>query len=162
MGFNIANFYDAPRYSGRAGETFSHGMVAKVLDWGNGEIKLMKLGNSDAAYLSGGKYAVVTKYGTDANQVQSSTAPSRLGSRLVTISSGDHAVAVLAGAIMEYSADLLHSSLDPAGSTPPKAGDSVWVKDSLFCAESTAGAASSQAVGNVFRVFGAKVLIKLK
>lgn len=161
MAFNIANFFEAPRYSARAGETFTHGMVAKVLDWGNGERKLMKVANTDGQYLSGGgDLVIITKYDTDVNQVQSSTAPSSLGSRLVTISSGDHVVGSGHGTIAEYSADLLHASLDPAGATPPKVGDQVQVKDSMFCAVGVAGGLG-QTVGNVFRVFGSKVLINL-
>lgn len=158
MAFNIANFFDAPRFSARAGETMDHGNVVKVLDWGNGERKLMKLANSDAASLSGDKYAVVTKFSTDANQVQSSTAPSRLGSRIVTISSGDHVVEIRKGAILEYSTDLLHASIV---STPPVVGDGLTVKDSLFCIAGTAGQASAQVVGRVFRIFGTKYLIEL-
>jgi len=158
MAFHVANFFDAPRFSARAGETMSLGMVTKVLDWGNGERKLMKLANTDASYLSGGQYAVVCKFSTDPNQVMSSTAPSRLGSRIVTISSGDHVVELRKGAIMEYSLDLLHSSVT---STPPVVGDNLTVKDSTFCIAGTSGQASAQAVGRVFRIFGTRYLIEL-
>lgn len=156
--FSIANFYDAPRTSARAGETLTHGMVVKVLDWGNGERKLMKAGTGDAAYMSGGKYAVVTKYSTDPNQVNSSTAPSRLGSRITTISSGDHVVEIGSGAIMEYSKDLLDASLQ---SGAVNVGDDLTVKDGLFCDSGTSGQVSGTVVGQVFRVFGERVLIKL-
>lgn len=158
MAFHVANFYDAPRFSARAGEAMDHGMVVKVSDWGNGERKLMKLANSDAAALSGDQYAVVTKFSTEPNQVMSSTAPSRLGSRITTISSGDHVVELRKGAIMEYSLDALHSSVT---STPPVVGDGLTVKDSLFCIAGTSGQASAQVVGKVFRIFGTRYLIEL-
>lgn len=154
--FQIANFLEAPRYSARAGETLSLGMVCKELDWGNGEKKLLKLGTGDAAYLSGDKYVVVTKFSTDPGQVASSTAPSRLGSRLVTISSGDHVVACYPGSIMEYSTDLLDASL-----TTFAVGDSLKVKDGKFAAANASGVVSDQVIAKVFRVFGTKVLIEL-
>lgn len=157
MYFHIANFFEAPRYSARAGETLAQGMVCKVLDWGNGEQKLLKLGSGDAAYVSGGKYAVVAKFDTDPGQVASSTAPASYGSRVVTISSGDHVVACYEGSIMEYSTDLLDASL-----TSFAVGDSLTVVDGKWAAPGTAGQTSGQAIGEVFRVFGTKVLIELK
>jgi hypothetical protein len=156
MSFHIANFLEAPRYSARAGEAMPLGSVCKVLDWGNGEQKLLKLGTGDAAYLSGSNYAVVTKFSTDPNQVASSNVPASYGSRVVAIASGDHVVACYPGSIMEYTSDLLDASL-----SAPHVGDDITVKDGKFCLAGTAGQASAQIVATVFRVFGTKTLIEL-
>lgn len=162
MAFNIANFFEADRRSARAGETMSQGMIVKVSNFGSGERKLMKVGNSDSALLVSGNYAVVCKFSTDPGQVNTSTAPSRLGSRITTISSGDHVVEVRRGAIMEYSADLLDASLDPARSgTTPAVGDALEIVGSLWCKVGTGSAITSPIIGRVFRVFGTQVLVEL-
>lgn len=159
MAFHIANFFDAPRFSARAGETLEPGDLVKVLDWGNGERKLMKLSSSDAASLSGDKYAVVTRFTGEPNVVSSSTIPARLGSRIVTISSGDHVVEVRKTAILEYSLDELDASLQ---STPPTVNQELTSKGEKFCAVGTAGQNSGKVVGQVFRIFGTRYLIELK
>lgn len=162
MPINIANYFDADRRSAKAGETITMGMVVKVSDWGNGERKLLALTDSDSALLVNGKYGVAYKVSADPQQVASSTAPSSLGSRLVTISSGDAVVEVRRGAIIEYSADLLHSSLDPArGGTTPTVGQDLAIKSSQFCTTATGSAITSPIVARVFRVFGTKVLVEL-
>lgn len=162
MGFHIANYYDAPRYSARAGETMTVGMIVKVDPYTGGERKLMKLLDGDAAELVAGAYGVVAKVSGEPNLVDTSTAPSRLGSRIIAIASGDHVVEVRAGAIMEYTADLLHDSLDPAaGGLTPVATQALGVKDSLWCAASVGSAITSPVIGRVFRVFGTRVLVEL-
>lgn len=160
MPINIANFFDADRRSAKAGETLDMGMVVKVTDWGNGERKLMKVTSSGD--LVSGKYAIVYKVSADAEQVSTSTAPSSFGSRLVTISSGDAVVEVRKGAIVEYSADLLHDSLDPsAGGATPVVGQDLAILNAQWCTTATGSAITSPIVGRVFRVFGTRVLVEL-
>lgn len=162
MGFHIANYYDAPRYSARAGETMTIGMVVKVSLFGTGERKLMKLLDADSAELVAGKYGVVAKVSGEPNLVDTSTAPARLGSRVISIASGDHVVEVRRGAIMEYTADLLHASLNPgSGGATPAVGDALGIKDSLWCTAATGGAITSPVAGRVFRTFGTRVLVEL-
>lgn len=162
MPIHIANWYEADRRSAKAGETITQGMVVKVSDWGNGERKLLKLADGDAALLVNGGYGVVMKISTDPGQVSTSTAPAALGDRTITIVSGDQVIEVRRGAIVEYSADLLHSSLDPARSgATPVTGAALAIKSSQWCTTGTGSAITSPVVGKVFRVFGTKVLVEL-
>lgn len=161
MPINIANYFEADRRSAKAGETLDMGMVVKVSDWGNGERKLLKVTSSGD--LVAENYAVVYKVSAEPYQVTTSTVASQFGSRITTISSGDSVVEVRRGAIIEYSADLLDASLDPArGGVTPKVTDALGVVNARFCAASAGSAINTPMIANVFRVFGTKVLIELK
>lgn len=162
MPMNIANYYEAPRYSAKAGETITLGMVVKISDWGDGEQKLLKLANGDSALLVAGKYGVAFKVSSDPYQVDQSTVPSFMGDRHVTISSGDNIINIGRGAIIEYTADLLDASLDPSRSgTTPVVGQDLGIVGSQWCNTSAGSAITSPIVARVFKVFGTNVLVQL-
>lgn len=162
---HIANYFDAPRFSIKAGEAMELGMVITASDDGKGGRVAKKV--TAANQLVAGTMAVAFKVSADPQQVTASTvnADSRadLGSRIVTIASGDGIVEVRKGAILEYTADLLDDSLNPAaGGTTPSVGDSLSVKGAKWCAAGAAGAlAPSAPVAKVYRTFGTKVLVEL-
>jgi hypothetical protein len=165
MAFTIANYYDADRRSARATEDIAaQGMVVKVSNSG-GERMLTKLADADAALLVPGNYGVVYKVSTDALQVVESAASANAtvtGDRIVKIRSGDDVVEVRRGAICEYSADLLHASLDPArAGTTPVAGEALAIKGSQWCDAAEVGAIISPVVGRVFQVRGTSVLVEI-
>lgn len=159
---HIANFFECDRLSAVAWETMTPGMIVKVSDTGTGERKLLKLANADSAELVAGKYAIVTKEMVDAEEVTVSTASAATGVRTVSIASGDAVLELRRGVQVEYPADLLHSSLDPArAGTTPSVGDKLEIKDSLPCAVGTASAITSPIVLRVTRVFGTSVVVEL-
>ena len=162
MPINVANFYESPRYSAVAGEDATQGMVVKIEQDAAGERRLYKLLDADAAELVAGNYGVIYKVSEDPDQVESSTAPTPTRDRVPTILSGDAVVEVRRGAIIEYTADLLHSSLDPdrAGTTPA-ATDTLALKDSQWCTTGTGSAITSPVVGRVYKVYGTNVLVEL-
>jgi hypothetical protein len=82
---------------------------------------------------------------------------------LVTIASGDQVVEVRSGAIIEYSADLLDDSLNPAaGGATPTVGDALSMKGSKWCSAGAGGALTpTSPVARVFKVFGTRVLVEL-
>lgn len=155
--FSIANFWEADRRTARAGESMQQGAVVKVLDWGDGQRKLMKLTTGDTPAV--GAYGVAYKVGTDPNQVESSTANTTLlGTRTVSIVSGDYVVEVRPRAILEYSTDLLHSSL----STIQAVGTALGILAGQWCTAATGSAVTAPVCGRIFRYFGAsRVLIEL-
>lgn len=164
MPINVANLLDADKRTAVAGEAITMGMVIKLSDDGAGRRKALKLLDADAAVAAKpGTYGVAYKLSTDSNQVASSTAPAVLGDRTVSISSGDLIIELRRGSIVEYSADLLHSSLDPSrAGTTPQAGTDLNVKGSQWCAlAGVAGSMSGTVIGRVFRVFGTKVLVEV-
>lgn len=159
---HISNFFECDRLSAVAAETMTPGMIVKVSDNGSGERKLLKLGNGDAAELVAGKYAIVTKELLDANEVSTSTASAASGVRTVSIVSGDAVLELRRGTVVEYPADMLHSSLNPAlGGTTPAAGDKLEIVGSLPCAAGTSSAITSPIVLRVLRVFGTTVAVEL-
>lgn len=165
MKLHIANYFDADRRSAKAGEDIGIGDVIKIEDDGVGGRRAMKA--TVIADLVPGTCGVAFKVSADPLQVTASTvnADSRadLGSRIVTILSGDQMVEVRRGAILEYSADLLDASLDPArGGTTPSVGAQLNVKASKWCAVGTSGQVIPAApIAKVFRTFGTKVLVEL-
>lgn len=161
MPINVANFFEADRRSATAGETITLGMLVKVSDNGDGTRKLMKLLDADSASVVLGAYGIAYKVSVDPAQVNTTTALARTGDRTITIVSGDAVVEVRRGAIVEYSADLLHSSLDPArGGTTPVAGAKLEIKGSQWCTTGTGGAITTLA-GRCFQARGTKVLVEL-
>jgi hypothetical protein len=159
---HIANFYECDRLSAVAGEVMTPGMIVKVSDTGTGERKLLKLGNSDAAELVAGKYAIVTKELLDALEVTVTTASASSGIRTVSIASGDAVLELRRGVQVEYPADMLHASLDPAraGATPT-VGTKLEIVGSLPCAAGTASAITSPIVLRVTKVHGTAVVVEL-
>lgn len=159
---HIANFFECDRLSAVAWEAMTPGMIVKVSDTGTGERKLLKLGNSDAAELVAGKYAIVTKELLDADEVTVSTASAASGIRTVSIVSGDAVLELRRGVQVEYPADLLHSSLDPSrAGTTPVVGDKLEIVNSLPCKAGTASSITSPIVLRVTRVFGTTVVVEL-
>lgn len=163
MPIHIANFYEADRRTAVAGENMTQGMVVKIDQSASGERRLYKLLNTDSAELVAANYAVVAKFSVDPDQVESTTAPSPTRDRTtVNVLSGDMVVEVRRGSIIEFSADLLHSSLDPARSgATPAATDTLAIKDSLFCKTDVASAITSPVVARVYKVYGTAVLVEL-
>lgn len=150
MPIHIANYLDADRRSATAGEAITMGMVCKVSDAGDGTRKLLKLGDSDSASVVSGKWGVAYKVSTDAAQVDTTDLTAaqlaKFGDRRVTIASGDAIVEVRKGAIISYSLDLLHDSLNPdEGGTLPEAGDALEIKGSQWCEVGTSGAVTTLA-----------------
>jgi hypothetical protein len=63
---------------------------------------------------------------------------------------------------VEYPADLLDATLDPARSgTTPKVGDKLEIVGSLPCKAGTASSITSPIVLRVTRVFGTSVVVEL-
>lgn len=160
---HIANFFECDRLSAIAFESMDPGMIVKVSDNLKGERRLLKLADGDAAELVAGKYAIVTKELLDANEVTVTTASAASGVRTVSIVSGDAVLELRRGVAVEYPADMLHSSLDPArGGVTPAAGDAVHIKSSLPCRNTgVASAITSPVVLRVLRVHGTAVVLEL-
>lgn len=162
MALHIANFFEAQRFSCIAASDMDMGQIIKISDDGTGNRLATLLGNSDSALLVSGKYGVSYKVSTDPFQVNSSTAPTFLGDRVVTILSGDPMVEVRKGAIVEYTADLLDASLDPARSgTTPTAGTALAVLNARWAASTAVGAITSPVIGRVYDVNGTTILVEL-
>lgn len=167
MPIHIANFYDADRRTAVCAQTggLTMGMLIKVSDDGAGGRKALQVQDADTALLVAGNYGIAYKVVADAFQVNSSTANATLtGSRIVTIASGDNIVEVRRGAIVEYSADLLHSSLDPARSGAlPVVGAALAIKSGQWCTTGTGGAITSPVCGRVYQVNSSanKVLVEI-
>lgn len=155
--FSIANFYEADRRTARAGESMSQGAVVKISDWGDGQRKLLKLTTGDTPAV--GAYGVAYKVGTDQYQVDSSTAASTTGSRIVTIVSSDYVVEVRPRAFLEYSVDLLHASLAVPSVVP--AGTALGVLAGQWCTSGTGSAVTAPVIGRVFRWFGNRLMVEL-
>lgn len=152
--FAIANFWESERRTARAGESMQQGAVCKVSDWNDGQRKLLKVAGGDT--ITGA--SVAYKVGTDPLQVESSTANTTLlGSRVVTIVSGDYIVEVRGRAYLEYSTDLLHSSL----ATPPAVGTALGILAGQWCTAATGSAVTSPVCGRVFRYFGTRLIVEL-
>ena len=161
----IANWQDADRRSATAGEAMDPGMVVKVSADADGGRFLMKMGDGDDAQVTAKKYAVVFKVSAKADTVETTTVPAALGSRLLTIVSGDAVIEVRKGAIIEYSADLLDDSLNPdEGGSLPSAGDALEIKGSKWAEVGSGEIESVDGVaGMCYRSFPAtnRVLVEL-
>lgn len=162
MPINIANYFESDRRSATAGEAMVQGMVVIASNVA-GLRKVMKCGNGDTALLVAGNYGLVMKITMDPAQVASSTitnSPRVTGSG--DIANLDAVMECRRGTIMEYSADMLDASLDPAraGETPV-AGQALGVVGSQFCKANAASAITSPVIGRVFQVYGTKVQVEL-
>lgn len=161
---HIANYFDAPRGTCTAGAALDQGGVIYLSPDGSGGRKA--LAPTAGAQLLAGNYGVVLKISADPFQVTASTVNADsgrdLGSRLVTIASGDKVVEVGPGAIIEYHASMLHSSLDPSRSgATPAVGAALAVKDGLWADAGAASAITTPVIGRVHKTFGTKVLVKV-
>lgn len=164
MPINVANFFEADRRSAVAGEAIDQGMIIQMSHFDDvpGTRKAMRLGNGDVLFLVPGLYAVAYKVSNDPDQVASTTASTATGVRTVTIASSDAIVEVRPGAMIEYTADLLDDSLNPAeGGTTPIPGDALEIVGSKWCEIGTASAITAPLVGRVFRTFGTSVVVEL-
>lgn len=165
---NIANYVEADRRSAKAGATITQGQVCYVQDDGSGNRWLFPVLDTDAAKLLPGNYGIAFKVSTDPDQVHTTSLSTgqlaELGDRRISIASGDWIVECGQGTKMEYSADLLHTSLDPDnGGALPTVNAAVHLKGGKFCAVGTGGAISSPVTGRVASVNTAakKVTIEL-
>lgn len=156
----IANYFECDRTSAVAAADMALGTVVTVSDDGTGQRFLTPMTTAPVA----GKYGIVTKESVDPFEVTDSTVPQELaGSRIPVINSGDNVLELRRGVKVEYSADLLDASLDPArGGVTPVVGDQLAVKAGKFAATSATGlVASSTGIAEVFRVFGTNVEVEL-
>lgn len=174
MKISIANYYDADRRTAVAGEDIPLGAVIKISAGAVGVSgsplrKANIVANADAALLVAGNYGVAFKVSGDPLAVTASTVTADsgkdLGSRIVSIKSGDLMVEVRKGAILEYDPGLLHSSLDPArAGTLPTVGQALGVLGGLFAtaAATTSGSGiTSPVIARVYNTQGGKVRVEL-
>lgn len=163
MKLHVANFFDAPRLTGVAGDAIAEGAV--ILLFGTnaaGERVFKEVGNAQAAALVDGNYGVALKVSKEPNAVATSAAPASFGDRTLSIVSGDLITQVKPGAILEYDASLLHASLDPArAGTLPVAGAALGVVGGKFCTVATGSAITSPVIGRCLDIIGSKVRIEL-
>lgn len=158
---HIANFFDAPRWTVRAGQNLVEGQVIRIVNQG-GERTAVLVADGDAAELTPGNYGVAYKVNVDPLGVTTSSAPAAFGDRTLQLDSGDYIVQVDRNGILEYDVSLLHDSLNPnQGGTLPVAGDDLGVKDGLFCSTGTGSAITSPVIGRVFDILGSKVRVIL-
>ena len=161
MTIHVANLFEADRRTALAAEAITQGMLIKISDDGNGVRKALKVADADAALLVPGNYGVAYKVTSDEFEVSSSTVLDDQ-SRVLAIASGDAIVELGRGSKIEYSADLLHSSLDPARSgATATVGQTLAVKSAQWCTTGTGSAITSPVVGRVHAVRGTTVVIEL-
>lgn len=163
MPINVANLLDADKRSCVANEAITMGMLIKMSDNGAGKRLAKLLLDADTTLIGRtGTIGVAYKLSTEAYQVATTTAPAATGDRTVAIVSGEQMIELRRGSLVEYTADLLHSSLDPSrAGTTPVAGADLYVKGSQWCSTGTASSLSGAVIGRVFRVFGKKVVVEL-
>lgn len=164
MPLHIANWKYADIGTAVAAEAMDQGSVCYV-DANGVNRQLNLLGDSDDAQAVNGKLAVAMKVSSDPNEVDSSTAPARLGSRVPTIAAGDLVMEVRPGALIRYTADLLDDGLDPSttAGTTPAIGDALGIKGSKWCAwaDNAIGGTAAVAFARVHKVYGTDVVVEL-
>lgn len=156
MAIQIANFFEADRLTAFAGEALDQGEVV-ALSGTNGSSKRVATSVTGSGQLLAGNVAVAVKFSNDEYQVIASTVPSELGSRLVTIGSGDVIVAVR-NAIIEYDISDLHASITASNVAP---GEALSLLNGKFCKAGTGGAIASPVVGRVYDTLNGKVRVEL-
>jgi hypothetical protein len=158
---HIANFLDAKRWTVKAGEDIALGAVIRIANEG-GQRVAFQVTDADAALLVAGNYGVAYKVNADPLAVTSSTAPASFGDRVNPPVSGDLIVQVDRDGILEYDVSLLHDSLNPnEGGALPEAGETLAIKDGLFCDAGVGSAITSPVVGRVFDIIGSRVRIQI-
>lgn len=161
MLIHVANWYDADRRSALAGSAFALGSVCVATAGAKGD-RVVNPVASDADIAKTGAVSIVIKVSSDPLQVDASTVPSEMGTRIVTIKSGDQVVECRPGSIVEYHPSLLDASLDPArAGTLPTVGQSLGVKGGLPCALGAASALVAAPILKVYDVVGGKVRVEL-
>lgn len=166
---NIVNMKYADLGTARALGTHSQlGLVCKVTAHSDGNRALTPLLDTDDALVVSGNYAVAMKFDTDANEVDSSTAPAVTGLRTVSITAEDLVVECRKGTVIEYAASELAVSLDPGnGGTLPVVGADLGIAGAKWStiAAATSSGIATPVVGRCHRVFGtgatAKVQVEL-
>jgi len=165
---HVANFFEAPRYTAKADGAIAMGQVTKLIGVSGNDRLLLALEDADAALLVEGNYGVAYKVSEDPDQVQTTTGffgapvPAPTRDRVPAIVSGDLMVELRPGCLIEYTAGLLHDSLNPgAAGTTPSVGDALEIKDGLFAEVGTTGAITSPIIGRTYKVFGTNVIVEL-
>lgn len=161
MSLHIVNWKYADVGTAVAAETMAQGQVCYV-DASGVNRQLNLLGDTDDSLALPGNLAVVMKVSSDPNEVDSSTVDARLGSRVVTISTGDLVMEVRSGAKIRYTADLLHSGIDgrTTAGTTPAIGDALGINGSKWCAWGD-NKIGSTVFARVHKVFGTDVVVEL-
>jgi hypothetical protein len=161
MKIAIVNYLDADRRTAIAGAQLPLGSICKVAaDAKNNRVLTAVTQSSDLQNV--GAYAFAFKVSSDPLQVTSSTVPSELGNRIVSIASGDMIVEARRGTIMEYDPSLLDASLDPArAGALPVAGATLAVKNGLPCSVGAASAITTPVVLRCYNVVNGKVRVEL-
>lgn len=161
MKLSIANYLDADRRSAIAGEDLALGAIVKVAGNAKNE-RVLTAVTAQADLQAVGKYAIAFKVSSDPLQVSASTVPSEMGTRLVSIKSGDHIVECRRGTIMSYDPSLLDASLDPArAGTLPTVGAALAVLNGLPCGAAAVGAITSPVVLRCYDIVNGQVRIEL-
>lgn len=162
---HVVNFKYADMETATAGAAMNIGDIGLVTEGASGAIREVNpIGDTDDALVLEGNVGVVIKFPADALEVATSTAAPSTGDRVPSIALGDLVVLVGKGAILEYDADELDNSLNPAQSgTTPTVGDDIGISSSKFSDIATAVSAgiAVPVIARVHRTFGTKVQIKL-
>lgn len=158
---HIANFRDAPRFTVQALADMDLGDVMFIQDDGAGKRAAIPL--TAVGQLKAGKYAVAMKFSADSEAVQESTANTDsgrdLGSRIVSISSGDFIVACMAGSILEYPQSELDISITP-GTVDVGTYLAIDSATSKFATQAS-GDITSVSIAQVYQTFGTKILVEI-
>jgi hypothetical protein len=158
---HIANFRDSDRATVRAWADLDLGDVIRIVDDGVGGRAALPV--TALGHLVTGRYAVAMKFSADPEAVQESTVDddsgASLGSRIVSISSGDFIVACGPGAILEYPEEELDASVT---TSTVDAGDFLAIKSSSskFCTQAS-GDITAKVVGQVHSTFGTRILVRV-
>lgn len=157
MSIHISNFFEADRLTVHAGEAIGQGNVIAISGLNGTSRRIAVKATSGGQFLAG-NVGVAVKYSNDEYQVVASSVPSELGSRLVTMASGDLIVAVRSGAIIEYDASDLDASITTSNVAP---GEALAVLNSKFCKASAGGAITSPVIARVYDVLNGKIRVEL-
>lgn len=159
MLLHVANYFEADRRTAVAGEAIPLGSVIKINDDNKGFRRATIVQDAQASSLVAGNYGVALKVSSDPLQVSSSTVTdAAMGSRLVSILSGDLIVECRRGSIMEYDVSLLDASITAAN---VQVGEALAVKSGKFCKAAVAGAITSPVIGRVYNIHNGKVRVEI-
>lgn len=163
MLIHVANYFECERRSAVASAAIPLGSVCVATQGANSATRSVAVAVTDADLAKTGQVSIVIKVSNDPLQVDSTTVPTELGSRLVAIKTGDAVVECRAGAIVAYDPSLLDASLDPArAGALPTVGQALGVKAGLPCTLGAGGGALIAApILKVYDIVGGKVRIQL-